>query len=173
MKRNLLPVLFLLISAVPAVATTAVSLSLGDLVKDADLIAKGRVVDSSTYYNKNQHMVYTRLKFQVDTAYKGTVKGPVTITLPGGAWKGVVQVVMGVPTLKIGEQAIVFLKSSTGKWGVIGLGQGAFMIDTATRRVYRRLNRVRLVGEEFKFPTDLPGFERLLKAEIRKSAGQK
>lgn len=169
MKTKLIIPLAMLVFVSPVFATTARSLSIQDLVNRADLIVRGRIVASNTFYVRKYGMNYTRLTILVKKTYMGKqTSKTVVVTLPGGTVNGRVQVVFGVPVLKTGESAILFLRQVGSRTGIVGLGQGTFIINPALGRVSRRLNRVRLVGEDFRFPTDLTDFERLLKSSIQK-----
>jgi len=168
MKTKLFIPFAMTLFAIPVFATTARSLGIQDLVNRADMIVRGEITGSTAFYNKKFGMIYTRLTIDVKQTYMGRpVSKDITITLPGGTVNGRVQVVFGVPVIKPGEKAILFLQHSGTRIGIAGLGQGTFIINSALGRVSRRLNRVRLVGEEFKFPTGLTGFEKLLKTSIK------
>ncbi len=169
MKKQFAILCSIVLFGVPVLATTVRSMSVKDLVKRSDTIVKGQIVGSSAFYDPHYGMNYTTLTIRVDRVFKATGKVSKTlkVTLPGGTVDGRVQVVFGVPVLKVGETAILFLHHAGKRLGVVGLGQGVFIIDTAVGRVFRRLNRVRLVGEEFKFPTDLQGFENMLARALK------
>lgn len=168
MKKKSMILLVTLLFAGPVFATTAVSLSVQDLVRRSDMVIKGQITDSNAFYNHKFGMIYTRLTIHIEKDFMGK-KGTKTIvvTMPGGTVNGRVQVVFGVPVLKIGEHAIMFLRRMGKRITITGLGQGTFIINPALNRVSRRLNRVTLIGEEFHFPTDLTGFEKMLKSNIQ------
>ena len=171
MKTKMLISFIFLLLAGSASATTARSLNIGDLIARSDMIVRGKITDSASFYDRRLGMNYTRLSVSVKKSYLGGKKdGTVTVIMPGGTVNGRVQVVFGVPVLKTGEEVILFLKHVKKRVVIAGLGQGTFVVDPALGRVSRRLNRVRLVGEEFRFPTGITSFEKLLKTSIEQKA---
>ena len=144
-------------------ATTAKALGLKDLVSRAQLIVQGRIVGLKYRYNEKLGMVYTDYTVRVEDVLKGKAKGKISFTVPGGTYKGIVQVVSGTPNFGTGDIVLLFLSKWKDSFSVVGLSHGAFFIDPSSGEVTRRLNRITLVGTQGQFPDSLT----TLKARIR------
>ena len=156
MKKLHLTLLLLLIFVTTwAFATTAKNLTLSDLVKDSNLITIGKITNLKYTYDKDKGMVYTIYTLEVTDSLKGTSPRQIKIKLPGGTYKGVVQVVSGTPKIKIGEKAVLFLTKWNDIWTPVGLAQGVFFINQDTNNIFRRMNKLRLIGKTSHFPSTL------------------
>lgn len=135
----------MLVTAIPASATTLLQMQLGDLVQRADTIFRGTVVDveqSSIEVGGGElPMVVYRLR--VDELVKGeadVVKGDeayIEIRMVGSIKDSVAvgdserfSIFRDVPRLTMGSDYVLFMtpESSVGLSVTVGLGQGAFSV---------------------------------------------
>ena len=92
-----------------ALALTIVQESIEDRIRHSELIVHGTVMKVETI--TDQKRVYTISTFRVHEALKGTATHTLAIRQVGGTYKGLSQVVVGMPILREGEEWVLFLKS--------------------------------------------------------------
>lgn len=96
----------------PGEATVMVEIPIEDLIRDADVIAHGRVVRTGTQMSLRQGSMepHTLSELRVDRWLRGS--GPATITIReiGGTWQGGGLRIDGAPQYAPGEEVIVFLE---------------------------------------------------------------
>jgi len=108
-------------------ATTLERLSLGDMIAKSTSIVHARVTGS--YSAMVGADVYTYYQLQASEILKpgGQKAQGLEVAVPGGAAKGVRQIVPGAPAIAIGGDYVLFLWTSrSGLTQVIGLSQGLF-----------------------------------------------
>jgi len=166
---RILPVLLLLLSMVPAAgASTVRRLGLSDLVSRAELVVEGRCVASETLLD-DRGLVLTRTMLQVEPGLRGAAAGELVSWLqPGGELGGQGLVVPGLPALRPGERALLFLTAPTSA-GVrvpVGLAQGLHREEQAAdgARAFTTdlagLSLVDETGEPVPTPEATPGVDR-------------
>jgi hypothetical protein len=119
------PVLALLLTAPPALATTIVMGTDEELFDQAELIAEATVLAAAPSADRPA----TEYRVRVERAIKGLPPGgELVVRVPGGAGeKGLRLVVWGAPSLHPGERALLFLsRYPEGDFGPLHLGMGAF-----------------------------------------------
>jgi hypothetical protein len=111
-----------------ASASTAQKLSLEELVKQADVIVRGRVAEATTNPSSDRGFWMTRVVISVDEQFKGRKVSSVTVTVAGGAMGSVAQGSPGTPEFSFGEDVVVFLRwlKNQNAYGVVGGKQGKF-----------------------------------------------
>jgi hypothetical protein len=117
----------LFLFATAAHPATLEKLSLDQMSQKATAIIRGRVQSCAGEFRGST--IYTHCKVAVSETWKGLVLSQADVATFGGTAKGAVQNFSGAPTLKTGEEYVLFLW--TGKSGltqVIGLSQGIFEI---------------------------------------------
>jgi len=110
-------------------ATTVRRLSFDDLVKKAQVIVSGQVIDSRTYWTSDRKLILTSYTVQVGENIKGKAPATVTVTSVGGRIGNKILHVAGMPQLQTGENAILFLERAGAYTTVVGLNQGKFVVS--------------------------------------------
>ena len=121
---------FLAYAGTPARATTLQHLTLDEMTQRATSIVRARVTGSSEVVRNAD--VFTIYKFETLETLKS---GPAAreVAVPGGVAGGVRQVVAGAPTLRLGQEYVLFLWTSrSGQAQLTGLSQGLFRVDNTT-----------------------------------------
>ncbi len=106
-------------------ATTLQHLTTDEMIKQSTAIVRATVTGSYTAARGQDFITYYQL--QITETLKGA---PVKeIGVPGGVIKGVRQLAPGAPSLKTGQDYVIFLWTGrSGMTQVIGLSQGLFTV---------------------------------------------
>jgi hypothetical protein len=115
-------------------ATSVVPMSLERLTEVSSLVVRGRSVQSWSAWDNDRHLIYTYTRFQVERSLKGHAEASLVVRQIGGSAGGYTQTVAGVRQLSPGEEAVLFLRPSSGTPGtfsITGLMQGAFRVERA------------------------------------------
>jgi hypothetical protein len=133
-RRLYLSVLILvcaLATAFSARAATLLQMTTEQMTSAATAIVRGTVTASSTAMSGRT--IFTHYSLQVADRWKGLAVATVDVAVPGGALNGVRQTFVGVPSLQIGQQYVVFLwTGSSGPTQLVGLTQGVFHVDAGS-----------------------------------------
>lgn len=126
--RSLLLTLSLASVLAPVRGTTLERLPLGEMTRKSTAIVHAKVVGSSGVLRGAD--VYTVYDLQVVQNWKSSSKSvPVQVAVPGGVAGGLRQMVAGAPSLRVGEEYVMFLWTSrSGLTQLIGLSQGLFSV---------------------------------------------
>jgi hypothetical protein len=79
---------------------------------DADAVVTGRVMGPGVL-SRVQPVPLTDFRVTVDTSYKGSLTGTITIAMTGGETDGATIVVDGVPKLQAGQRFLFYLHRGT------------------------------------------------------------
>lgn len=112
-------------------AGTALRVDLEGLVDRADLILEGRVKRATSRPAPGR--IETEYELEIDRTFLGEERQTRTFVMPGGVLPdGTGMILPGVPRLRVGEDAILFLsrESTAGMRVPIGLSQGRFLVET-------------------------------------------
>jgi hypothetical protein len=123
--------------AAPVRATVLVPAEFREIVNGSDVIAFGRVVDTTADKGDDRSYAVTIVTMQVSTYLKGGPGETIVFSVPGGQIGRYRDVMVGAPAFEVGEEAVVFLKSRGSEPpSVFGLNQGVFRVrvDAQTRR---------------------------------------
>jgi hypothetical protein len=134
---RVLSVLLLFVTAATARATVLLPADFREIVNGSDIIAYGRVIDSTPQLTDDRGRVETVVTFQVGTYLKGGSDEQIVFKVPGGTVGRFRTVLVGAPAFRAGEEAVLFLTRRTGAApAVFGLNQGVFRvrIDAQTGR---------------------------------------
>ncbi len=113
--------------AFAAQAATLEYLSTDEMIAQATAIVRGRVTGTSV--TERGPVIYSQFVIEVSERLKGAAAGTVTAAVPGGVFQGRRQTFAGSPTLKEGEEYVLFLWTGpSGLTQVIGLSQGVFSL---------------------------------------------
>jgi hypothetical protein len=137
--RRMAKLLVLATLTVAVRATTLEQLSLDDMIEKSTSVVRGRI--TGTYTEARNNNIYTYYRVALLEQWKGNVAAQLDVAVPGGALRGVRQTLPGAPTLREGDEYVLFLW--TGRSGitqVIGLSQGLFSVkvDAAGNPVLAR-----------------------------------
>jgi hypothetical protein len=131
----------LLVCLVPAVlrATVIVPAEFREIVIGSDIIAYGRVMETTVEMSDDRKRVDTLVTLQVGTYLKGGPGDTLVFRVPGGQIGRFRNVMVGAPEFVAGEEAVVFLNvRGSDHPFVFGLNQGVFRVrldDRTKRRV--------------------------------------
>jgi hypothetical protein len=118
-------------------ATVLLPAEFREIVNGADIIAYGRVVDTSVQQSDDRKRVETLVTFQVSTYLKGGPGETLVFRVPGGTVGRYRNVLVGAPQFARGDEAVLFLNSRDRDLpSVFGLNQGVFRVarDRGTQR---------------------------------------
>jgi hypothetical protein len=121
----------------PLMATVLVPAEFREIVNGSEVIAFGRVVDTTVERSDDRTRVDTLVTLQVDTYLKGGPGRTLTFRVPGGQIGRFRNVMVGAPIFETGDEAVVFLNVRGGDPpSVFGLNQGVFRVrvDAQTKR---------------------------------------
>lgn len=126
MSRLALLLLALALAALPARATQLVHAPIADLARSADLCVIARVLEERVSWNDARTLLVTTWTLEPLETLAGTVSsGPLTVTRVGGELDGLALSYEGMPELRPGEVAAVFLaERAPGRFVVAGLRLG-------------------------------------------------
>jgi hypothetical protein len=112
-------------------ASTFLSAEFREVVSEASTIVRGRVTDVRAMRSAAGE-VESVVTIAVETALKGSAQSFVAMRVPGGTIGRYRTVMIGAPVLRVGEQAVFFLKRGPGNslWPV-GLAQGIYRVSSA------------------------------------------
>lgn len=130
-KHGILPLLLAALVVAPrnARATVVVPADLGELTRDAEAIARGRVVAVEGQWTAGRQAIETVVTLETERYLKGRFGDIVQFKVPGGTLGRFTSVVVGAPRFVVGQRVIVFL----GARGpmvpfVLGFNQGVYRL---------------------------------------------
>jgi hypothetical protein len=126
-------------------ATLLEHLSPQQLAEMSDLVVRGRVESSQSYWNAAHTKVFTRTRITVDEAYKGAAPATIEVVQLGGTIGSLKVTVDGAPTWRRDEEVLLFAEPYDAQtYRVTGLSQGKFRIERnpATGEPYVRAPRL-------------------------------
>jgi len=117
------------LAALTAPATIMTPLSVENLTQRAELILQGTVASKVCLLTEGGS-VYTRIEFNVNAVWKGTLTtNRFIIVHGGGTVADTTTVVSGQAEYEVGEEVVAFLRLNARGEGVsIGLAQGKFQV---------------------------------------------
>jgi hypothetical protein len=163
-------------------SAVVLSLSLKDLVQQADLIAFGRCEQMISAWDAERKQIFTDIQVALDRCLKASnCPGLVTIRQVGGKVDHMATQIPGAPEFHKGERVILFLRKSSATWyQVLGLSQGKFTVISRggsfyVKRDLRGLTLVQKGADGFQLdhrnrlegPVDLETFIRQVESYLR------
>jgi len=131
MRRRLIAVLAVvgLAAAAPS-ATIVIPAEFREVVNEAGLIVRGRVTDVRAVAVPGGG-VDSIATVAIESVLKGqAASGFVSMRVPGGERGRIRHVLVGAPTFKAGQRAVLFLKQGADDaWRPIGLTQGVYRVQ--------------------------------------------
>lgn len=142
---------------VPAGASTFLQVSHEELVTRAEAVVQGRVVEVSSFWNREGTAIMTEAVLEIEETVVGPDRSHVRLITFGGEAGGYVIEAHGFPTFQKGQRLLLFLEPALAKEDgahrVLGYRQGEFEI---------RKDRQ---GRELAVPTWEADHVRILKAD--------
>lgn len=141
MKKSICITLFLCLAAIfflsPQSHALMINLSIKELTKASEVIVKGKVVKTESYWSEDGDTIFTKAYIRIQTVIKGKVVGKKIMTeYEGGVVGDEFVYVSDMPELKKGEKVILFLKSKKTKddtesgnvYEIVGNAQGKYLM---------------------------------------------
>jgi hypothetical protein len=133
MKHAAFLVVLLAVWVVPARAVTVVPITFEELVAESTAIVYARVSDVRGRWTADRRQIESVVRLQPIRYLKGDLGG-IVMRLPGGEAGGMTQVLPGVPVLRAGDLAVLFLGGSGPAIpSPVGLTQGVFRVSVDGR----------------------------------------
>lgn len=131
-RRCVLFLIFTVSSVTPANGTTLARMTLGQLAAAAQIVARVRCTGSTS--RRDAGSIWTFTDFAVVEAIKGMPGPRITIRLPGGRDRHLLETVEGAPRFAAGDDAILFLeRTRAGDWSISDWAAGTFRIERDAR----------------------------------------
>ena len=107
-------------------------LSLEELVRKADTIVLGTVIQQESAWDAQHTAIYTKVTLAVERVLVGPSMQAVTLQVAGGIVGGVGMRTSNDAVFREGERVIVCLDTSAVPGSVVGLQQGKFLVQDDT-----------------------------------------
>ena len=149
-----LTVLFLVLSmlspAPGARAAVLVHMPLDDLIRNADLVVRAKVLSSQAFREGDDGHIYTRHTLAVSEYLKGKGDGQLRVVTMGGEMGDVGQLIPGEARLVPGEEAVLCLAAARADYVVFNMGQGKFAmsLDGEDLVLEQQLKGIRFAGQK-------------------------
>lgn len=132
--RKLLAVA-LLVAATKAVAAQAVAVSVEELARTSDAVVRGKVAGAKAKWSDDHRRISTTFELTRVAVLRGRAPARPRVVVPGGEIGRVGQRVDAAPSLKVGEEVVLFLqRDRRGSFRVNGLAQGKFSVSGGLAR---------------------------------------
>jgi hypothetical protein len=113
----------------PVSATVLIPADVGELARDAQAIARGRVVDVEGRWTDGRRAIETIVTLETEAYLKGALGQTLQFRVPGGVLGRYRQIVLGAPQFDVGDRVIVFLGARGPSVPfLLGMGQGVFRV---------------------------------------------
>jgi len=156
-------------------ATVVVPADMGDLSREARIIARGRVDAVEPRWTDDRRAVETLVTLSAESYLKGALGSTLQFRVPGGRLGRFRSVTVGAPEFTVGQRLIVFLGASgPGLPFIVGLGQGVFRVTPSGQQwlvtpppVLPSVRTVPIVrGDRSRTPTPLAQFEQRVRSLV-------
>lgn len=122
----------LLALAARARATVLIPADLGDLSREALVIARGQVTSVEARWGGDRRSIETIVTLEVDEYLKGAFGSTLQFRVPGGELGRFRSIIVGAPEFSVDDRVVVFLGARGPSVPyVLGLGQGVFRLARA------------------------------------------
>jgi len=121
--------LLLCLLACPALASSALQLDVPALTHAATDVVQARVTATRTAWTEDHRRLVTFIDLDVLQTWKGQPAAKLTVVQPGGERDGLVQRVVGVAPLDVGDELALFLERQGSLCRVVGLSQGIYRVE--------------------------------------------
>jgi hypothetical protein len=101
------------------------SMSLSELVNEADDIVVAKVVSVAAAWDPTHRRILSTVEVDVEETWKGSSASQhLTIVQPGGSVGDIEMTVYGMPTFSVAERALLFLRRIAERKVVVGMSEG-------------------------------------------------
>lgn len=161
MKRNFsLGLVIAFGLTLPLSASTFLSMSQEDLLRQSSAVVEGKVLRVDSFWNDTQQVIVSEALIQVDSTLVGKADSIVAVRTFGGEVDGFRVEAHGFPSFAVDDRVLVFLEpDAKGVAKVTGYQQGLFRIvtdengvDVAIPAVELETNIVTLDGQKASVP---------------------
>lgn len=154
--RPLFSLLLLVCLASPAQGSWVKSYSLDALYREADLVVRGAVIDSTSFWNDEHDRIYTEYEIAPSHLFKGQSSTPIRVRLMGGIVGDKELIISGNPTITKGEDVLLFLRSVPNFYVVVGMSQGKWSVRDidGTPHVFRGKSQGALEKADGEIPLE-------------------
>jgi len=122
----------LVLTALPAFATTLLALDLAALTRSSDAIVVGKITKVEPRLSKDGSRITTHIMVDVTDVLKGDRATTVEIIQQGGIVGDIGQKVAGTVPLQAGEEIVGFLERRGPRFMFTGMAQGVFRVERST-----------------------------------------
>ena len=160
-------------------ATVILPAEFREIVAGSQIIVHGRVIDVRAEWVDGRSRIESFVTVEAATFYRGASGPTVTFRTPGGEVGRYRSVTVGAPEFRIGDEAVLFLKSDGAAVPYIfGVNQGLFRVRADARTGRRLVMRAPLVappsgaervvrGDRDRGPLTLDAFGAQVRAALR------
>jgi hypothetical protein len=148
-----------LVTVMPAGASTFIAMSHHELVSQSDAVVQGRVLKVSSFWSPSGRVIVSEALIQIEEKVRGNAPTVVKVRTFGGTVGGYTVEAEGFPKFAVNERLVLFLHNANETAEVTGYQQGQWRI-------------VNQNGVEMAVPTVDNGAT-LLGRDGRPAAGQK
>ena len=132
MRNTVLTVIVLSLCAAHVRATVLVPTDLGELAREAQVIARGEVVAVESRWTDDRRTIETIVTVVPESYLKGQLGQTLQFRVPGGTLGRFRNVVIGAPRFATGQRVIVFLGTAGPQVPhVLGLNQGVYRVGVS------------------------------------------
>ena len=129
MRRIAVVLIAVVVRAAAPHATVVLPADLGDLVREARSIARGRVAAVDTRWSDDRWTIETLVSLEVETYLKGPLGSTIQFCVPGGALGRYRRIFVGAPEFSVDQRVVVFLGAQGPSVPyILGLSQGVFRL---------------------------------------------
>jgi hypothetical protein len=132
MRNSILTAFVLWLLGTPAWATVLVPADLSELAREAQVIARGRVVGIDAQWTDGRRTIETVVTLETENYLKGQLGQTLQFRVPGGTLGRLRNIVVGAPQFAVGQRVVVFLGANGPRvLHVLGLNQGVYRVGLA------------------------------------------
>ncbi len=166
-------------------ATVILPADFHEIVSGSQIIVHGRVIDVRSEWVDDRSRIESFVTVESATVYRGASASTITFRTPGGQVGRYKSVTVGAPEFRVGDEAVLFLKSHAAAAlpQIFGLNQGVFRVRvdprTGRRLVIRQLLAAQGTGVERvtrgdpnRRPLTLDAFGAQLRAALQQGGGR-
>lgn len=117
-------------------ATTVRGMSTQELVREAAVVVRARVLSRQSTWNEGKTRIYTDTILRVSEVVVGKLKKrDITLRQIGGVIGKLEMSVPGVAPIAVGEEVLVFARTDGTRYYLVGMAQGKYGVRTKAGKV--------------------------------------
>jgi hypothetical protein len=121
--------LFLVLAPLTSSATTVRSLSTSDMVREAAICVRGKVLARTGTWSPDKSAIYTDTRIAIQSIIVGRTRNKaLTVRQLGGVVGKVEMGVVGTAPMRVGEEVLLFLRTDGQFHYVVGMVQGKYSV---------------------------------------------